>query len=79
VAQELAPYLAAKGSITVDGVSLTVNEVADQSDGTCHFALNIIPHTAEVTTLGTLQQGDKVNLEIDVLARYLQRMQSLRG
>ncbi len=79
VSKELAPYLAAKGSITVDGVSLTVNEIADQSDGTCHFALNIIPHTAEVTTLGALAQGDKVNLEIDVLARYLQRMQSLRG
>lgn len=77
--QELAPYLAAKGSITVDGVSLTVNEVSDQPDGTCHFALNIIPHTAEVTTLGALGPGSKVNLEIDVLARYLKRMQSLRG
>jgi riboflavin synthase len=76
---ELAPYLAAKGSITVDGVSLTVNEVADQADGSCHFALNIIPHTAEVTTLGSLTAGNAVNLEIDVLARYLQRMQSLRG
>jgi riboflavin synthase len=76
---ELAPYLAPKGSITIDGVSLTVNDVADQSDGTCHFAVNIIPHTAEVTTLGALQQGDRVNLEIDVLARYLKRMQSLRG
>lgn len=75
----LAPYLEPKGSITVDGVSLTVNEVADQADGTCHFSVNIIPHTAEVTTLGSLAQGDKVNLEIDVLARYLQRMQSLRG
>jgi riboflavin synthase len=79
VSAELAPYIAAKGSITIDGVSLTVNEVADQPDGTCHFALNVIPHTAEVTTLGDLQQGDAVNLEIDVLARYLQRMQSLRG
>jgi len=77
--KELAPYLAPKGSITVDGVSLTVNEVADQADGSCHFSLNIIPHTAEVTTLGDLQPGDRVNLEIDVLARYLQRMQSLRG
>ncbi|MFN3423867.1 MAG: riboflavin synthase [Novosphingobium meiothermophilum] len=74
---ELAPYIAAKGSITVDGVSLTVNEVADQPDGACHFMLNIIPHTAEVTTLGTLAEGRKVNLEIDVLARYLKRMQSL--
>ena len=79
VSAELAPYLAAKGSITVDGVSLTVNEVTDQPDGTCHFAVNIIPHTAEVTTLGGLKQGDRVNLEIDVLARYLKRMQSLRG
>ncbi|MFC0685502.1 riboflavin synthase [Novosphingobium clariflavum] len=76
---ELAPYLAPKGSITVDGVSLTVNDVADQSDGSCHFMLNIIPHTAEVTTIGALKAGDGVNLEIDVLARYLQRMQSLRG
>ncbi|MFM5886651.1 MAG: riboflavin synthase [Novosphingobium sp.] len=78
-AAELAPYIAAKGSITVNGVSLTVNEVSDQADGTCHFALNIIPHTAEVTTLGALKAGDAVNLEIDVLARYLMRMQSLRG
>ncbi len=75
----LAPYIAPKGSITIDGVSLTVNDVADQADGSCHFALNIIPHTAEVTTLGALGAGAKVNLEIDVLARYLQRMQSLRG
>lgn len=77
--KELAPYFAPKGSITVDGVSLTVNEVADQPDGSCHFTLNIIPHTAEVTTLGALREGDAVNLEIDVLARYLQRMQSLRA
>lgn len=79
ISQDLAPYLAPKGSITIDGVSLTVNEVTDQTDGTCHFSLNIIPHTADVTTIGNLQQGDKVNLEIDVLARYLRRMQSLRG
>ena len=76
---ELAPYLAAKGSITVDGVSLTVNEVADQADGSCHFVLNIIPHTAQVTTLGARGPGDGVNLEIDVLARYLMRMQALKG
>ena len=75
----LAPYLAAKGSITVDGGSLTVNEVVDRDDGTCHFALNLIPHTSEVTTLGALAQGDKVNLEIDVLARYLKRMEALRA
>ena len=65
-------------SITVEGVSLTVNDVTDQSDGTCHFALNIIPHTGEVTTLGSLAPGSKVNLEIDVLARYLKRMQALQ-
>jgi len=77
--RDLAPYLATKGSITIDGVSLTVNEIADQPDGTCRFALNIIPHTAEMTTLGALALGDKVNLEIDVLARYLKRMESLRA
>ncbi len=75
----IAPFIAAKGSITVDGVSLTVNQVSDQSDGAVHFMLNIIPHTGDVTTLGGLKAGDSVNLEIDVLARYLQRMQSLRG
>ena len=75
----LAPYLAAKGSITVDGVSLTVNEVADQPDGSTDFALNIIPHTAAVTTLGGLAQGATVNLEIDVLARYLSRMEAYRA
>jgi riboflavin synthase len=79
IAHDLAPYLAPKGSITIDGVSLTVNEVTDQPDGTCHFSVNIIPHTGEVTTIGNLRQGDQVNLEIDVLARYLRRMQSLRG
>ena len=76
---EYSPFIAAKGSITVDGVSLTVNDVRDRPDGTCDFALNIIPHTGEVTTLGTLEEGSTVNLEIDVLARYLKRMESLRG
>lgn len=74
---EMAPFIAEKGSITVDGVSLTVNDVRDRSDGTCDFALNIIPHTGEVTTLGALEEGATVNLEIDVLARYLKRMQGL--
>lgn len=77
--KEIAPFVAPKGSITVDGVSLTVNDVVDHADGGATFALNIIPHTASVTTLGGLGEGDAVNLEIDVLARYLQRMQSLRG
>jgi len=74
---EMAPFIAEKGSITVDGVSLTVNDVRDRPDGACDFALNIIPHTAKVTTLGDLAEGDEVNLEIDVLARYLKRMQAL--
>ena len=76
---EIAPYIATKGSITVDGVSLTVNALDDHADGSCDFHLNLIPHTADVTTLGSLRSGDSVNLEIDVLARYLQRLQSLRG
>lgn len=76
---ELAPFIAAKGSITVDGVSLTVNAVEDRSNGSVHFGLNIIPHTAEVTTLGELAQGSEVNLEIDTVARYLQRLESLRA
>ena len=76
---EISPFVAPKGSITVDGASLTVNAVDDHADGSCTFHLNIIPHTANVTTLSGLQAGDGVNLEIDVLARYLQRMQSLRG
>lgn len=75
---DLAPFIAPKGSITVDGVSLTVNAVADTANGV-EFHLNIIPHTAEVTTFATLAQGQAVNLEIDVLARYLQRMEALRG
>jgi len=75
----LAPYLAAKGSIAVDGVSLTVNSVTDQPDATALFGLNIIPHSYAVTTLGKLALGDGVNLEIDVLARYLGRMEQLRA
>lgn len=74
----LAPFIAAKGSITVDGVSLTVNEIDDQANGSAHFMLNIIPHTAQMTTLDTLAVGRQVNLEIDVLARYLKRMEDLR-
>ncbi|WP_340316212.1 riboflavin synthase [Rhizorhabdus argentea] len=75
----LAPYLAAKGSIAVDGISLTVNGVTDQPDGSALFSLNIIPHTSAVTTLGGLAIHDRVNLEIDVLARYLGRMEQLRA
>lgn len=75
----LAPALAAKGSITVDGISLTVNSVEDQPDRSVRFGLSIIPHTASATTLDTLAPGRTFNLEIDVLARYLDRMQSLRN
>ncbi|KRA81380.1 riboflavin synthase [Altererythrobacter sp. Root672] len=76
---ELAPFIAPKGSITVDGVSLTVNELADRPDGSVDFGLNVIPHTSEVTTLGQLAQGATVNLEIDTVARYLKRLESLRA
>jgi riboflavin synthase len=70
----LAPFIAAKGSITVDGVSLTVNAVADRDAGAA-FDLNIIPHTAEWTTLADdLEPGRRCNLEIDLMARYLKRM-----
>lgn len=75
----LAPYIAPKGSIALDGVSLTVNEVIDQPGGTVQFGINIIPHTTEVTNLASIMPGRAVNLEIDVLARYLGRMEQLRS
>jgi len=77
VDRSLAPSIAQKGSITIDGVSLTVNEVRDEGDGT-HFAVNIIPHTAKETTLGSLSKGQQVNVEIDVIARYIDRMLAVR-
>ena len=67
--EELAKYIARKGSITVSGVSLTTNAV----DG-CRFAINLIPHTLASTTLGGIRAGDRVNLEIDLIARYVERM-----
>ncbi len=67
---DLARYIARKGSVALDGISLTVNEVEG-----CAFGVNIIPHTAKHTTLGTTQCGDKVNLEVDLLARYVARLQ----
>ena len=72
---DIAPFVAEKGSITLDGVSLTVNAVEDQ-DGGVTIGVNIIPHTAAVTTFESLAVGDPVNIEIDVLARYLGRMKS---
>jgi len=78
VGRELAPAIAQKGSISLDGVSLTVNDVRDAEDGT-HFSVNIIPHTAQQTTLGDLAQGRQLNVEIDVIARYLDRMIAARA
>ena len=71
--KELAPFLAYKGSIVVNGVSLTVNKTEDIANA-CVVNINIIPHTLENTTLGQLKQGDAVNLEIDLIARYVARM-----
>lgn len=79
VPRELAAMIAPKGSITLDGVSLTVNEVRDAEDGSTHFAVNIIPHTARHTTLGEFQQGQQLNVEVDVLARYIDRMLATRA
>jgi riboflavin synthase len=73
VAADIAPFIAPKGSVTLDGVSLTVNEVRDEGEE-AHFTVNIIPHTWDVTTLGRLETGAQVNVEIDVLARYLARL-----
>ena len=75
--QALAKYMAYKGSITVNGVSLTVNKVLDLADGQgCEISINIIPHTIENTALGSLKAGSSVNLEIDTVARYVERMLS---
>ena len=71
----LGKYLAYKGSITVNGVSLTVNQVQDLAEG-CQVSINLIPHTLQNTTLGSLQSGSNVNLEIDLIARYVERMLS---
>jgi riboflavin synthase len=71
----LGKYLAYKGSIVVNGVSLTVNRVTDTASG-CEFSINLIPHTIEVTTLKHLKPGAAVNLEIDLIARYVERMLS---
>jgi riboflavin synthase len=73
VPRDIAPFIAPKGSICLDGVSLTVNTVADNNDG-AEFTINIIPHTAQWTTFDAAKAGDEINIEIDVLARYLARM-----
>jgi riboflavin synthase len=71
---ELAPYLVEKGSVTVDGVSLTISALLPD-----RFEVALIPHTLEVTTLSLLEPGDQVNLEVDVIAKYVQRMLAARG
>lgn len=70
---EIAPYIASKGSIALDGISLTVNEVEG-----CSFGINIIPHTLTHTTLGDRKPGDRVNLEVDLFARYVARLMEQR-
>lgn len=73
VPEQFAPFIAAKGSVALDGTSLTVNDVSVQT-----FGVNLIPHTLAVTTWGERRQGDRVNLEIDVLARYVSRLMEFR-
>jgi riboflavin synthase len=79
VPPDYAALVAPKGSIALNGVSLTVNDVRKPDDGTTHFSVNIIPHTAEHTTLGSVATGRQLNVEVDVLARYLDRMLSARS
>jgi riboflavin synthase len=71
--------IAPKGSIALDGVSLTVNDVRDAEDGMTHFSVNIIPHTAHETTLGQIAAGRQLNVEVDVIARYIERMLASRA
>ena len=77
--QSLARFLAYKGSITVNGVSLTVNQVKDLPDAQAEFSINLIPHTVENTALGELKAGSPVNLEVDLIARYVERMLSYQN
>jgi riboflavin synthase len=79
VPRALGPMIAQKGSIALDGVSMTVNDVGDAEDGTTHFSVNVIPHTAQHTTLGELAIGKQLNVEVDVLARYIDRMLAARS
>ncbi len=71
---EMAKFVARKGSVTVNGISLTVNNVKDLPNGNAVFDINIIPHTFQFTTIRLLRKGSKVNLEVDLVARYLERM-----
>jgi riboflavin synthase len=75
----IAPFVAAKGSVALDGVSLTVNEVEPTSDGGVVFSINLIPHTAVQTTFDRVELARKLNIEIDILARYIGRLMELRA
>jgi len=79
VPRALGPMIAAKGSVALDGASMTVNDVREADDGTTHFSVNVIPHTAAQTTLGDLAAGRQLNVEVDVLARYIDRMLAARA
>jgi riboflavin synthase len=79
VPRALGGMIAAKGSVALDGASMTVNDVHDAEDGTTHFSVNLIPHTAQHTTLGELEAGRQLNVEVDVLARYIDRMLAARS
>ena len=79
VPRSLGAMIAAKGSVALDGVSMTVNDVRDAEDGTTHFSVNLIPHTAQHTSLGDLAPGGQLNVEVDVLARYIERMLAARA
>jgi len=79
VPRELGAMIAPKGSVTLDGVSLTVNDLRDAEDGSTDFSVNIIPHTGQQTTLGQVEAGQQLNVEIEVLARYIHRMLAARS
>jgi riboflavin synthase len=79
VPRALGPMIAGKGSVSLDGVSMTVNDVRDADEATTRFSVNVIPHTAQHTTLGELERGRQLNVEVDVLARYIDRMLTARS
>ena len=79
VPRTLGPMIAGKGSVALDGVSMTVNAVRDAEYGTTHFSVNLIPHTAQHTTLSELAERGQLNVEVDVLARYIDRMLAARA
>lgn len=79
VPRALGPMIATKGSVALDGASMTVNDVHDAEDGRTHFSVNVIPHTARHTTLGDFRPGQQLNVEVDVLARYIDRMLAARS